>query len=393
VTSWPVVEQVHRRAGAAQGGGRRGADSGPPVGLAFTRPRCARLRGTGHGKKGAAPVVARGRIARQVMLAGRAFSCRQHVAAAVVIPLLPSHAGQRVGEGVSSAFPGAPRCGVLRVMVSRTSRVQGRASSVPPARCSALRATSPPIGCPMRMRSCTGTGQASISPSSRSASRRPLSEMQAGVVAEEQGREAEVLLEHRRVGDARPAVVARMRPGRTWTGRPTSWSSPASSGSTSRWTRTRWPRRSLSAWCRPFLASRSGWSSRRSRSRSSGRAGPTWRVSTSVPTCAASSSGPPVVTPSCTPTSARRPIARCTNGRSVSAQRDRHVASTQRPSEDEPPAARRNRPRSRSVGAQPPVQSNSTGTASSHPTAAVRPQCGQVSQVIRSLAMSLPGGM
>jgi hypothetical protein len=70
------------------------------------------------------------------------------------------------------------------------------------------------------MRSCTGTGQASISPSSRSASRRPLSEMQAGVVAEEQGREAEVLLEHRRVGDARPAVVARMRPGRIWT-RPT----------------------------------------------------------------------------------------------------------------------------------------------------------------------------
>jgi len=37
------------------------------------------------------------------------------------------------------------------------------------------------------------------------------------------------------------------------------------------------------------------------------------------------------------------------------------------------------------------VQSNVTGTPSSHPTAAVKPQRGQVSQVIRSLATSLPG--
>jgi hypothetical protein len=74
-------------------------------------------------------------------------------------------------------------------------------------------------------------------------------------------------------------------------------------------------------------------------------------------------------------------------------QRDRHVASTQRPGEGGPPAARRNRPRSCSVGAQPAVQSNSSGTPPRHPTAAVRPQCGQVSQVIRSLAMSLPAGM
>ncbi len=94
--------------------------------------------------------------------------------------------GSRASAPVSACTPrssGAPRCGVPRVIVSRTNAVHGRADPVPlPAWCSALRATSPPIECPISTRSLTGTGHASTSRPSRASSERPFAEMRSPVL-------------------------------------------------------------------------------------------------------------------------------------------------------------------------------------------------------------------
>ena len=93
--------------------------------------------------------------------------------------------------------------------MSRTRRVQPCASAVPPpAWCSALRATSPPMECPTRTTSWTGTGQAvDQRAEQRVEGAAVLGDVQAGVVAQVDRRQPEVALQQAAVGDRRVAVV------------------------------------------------------------------------------------------------------------------------------------------------------------------------------------------